>query len=431
MRMLSPALFPALACAMVCAGCGAAPAPEAPSKVVRFATFNAALNRNSAGELGRDLATGDHPQAQAVAEIVQRARPDVLLLQEFDRDPEALSQFIEDYLKVSQGGAEAIDYPHVYQPEVNTGVPSGFDLDGNGKAGDPGDSKGFGKFPGQYGFAILSRWPIATDRIRSYQNLPWSTLPDALRPSKADGTGSWYTDEAWAALPLSSKNHVDVPVRTPQGVIHVIAAHPTPPVFDGPEDRNGRRNFDELRLVAAMLAPAAPAWLVDDTGGRRGLPSMSAFVIMGDMNADPRDGDSVKGAIAQVLEHPRVNPAAASGVHTPQSAGGTANAEKRPADRPPLKGDPAHHTAGWGLRVDYALPSANLEVKASGVFWPTAAEPHGDLVQPKMVDGKRRDPSSDHRLVWVDVSSPELHLDVREDLRRARPLESRRDDRHP
>ena len=53
---------------------------------VRFATFNASLNRSNAGEVITDLSTPDNEQAKAVAEIIQRNNPDVLLLNEFDYD---------------------------------------------------------------------------------------------------------------------------------------------------------------------------------------------------------------------------------------------------------------------------------------------------------------------------------------------------------
>src|SRR5215207_5925419 len=54
----------------------------------RFATFNASLNRAVEGELVADLSTPDDTQAQAVAEVIQRVRPDVLLINEFDFDAE-------------------------------------------------------------------------------------------------------------------------------------------------------------------------------------------------------------------------------------------------------------------------------------------------------------------------------------------------------
>ena len=129
---------------------------------VRFATFNASLNRFTEGELVADLSTPDDAQAAAVAEIIQRVRPDVLLVNEFDFDAahEALRLFQRNYLSVPHNGARAIRYPYRYTAPSNTGVPSGFDLDNDGSVGGPNDAFGFGFFPGQFGMAVYSKYPI-------------------------------------------------------------------------------------------------------------------------------------------------------------------------------------------------------------------------------------------------------------------------------
>lgn len=61
-----------------------------------------------------------------------------------------------------------------------------------------------------------------------------------------------------AVLRLSSKSHWDLPDYVGDRVVHVLAAHPTPPVFDGPEDRNGLRNADEIRFWADYVAGPTP-----------------------------------------------------------------------------------------------------------------------------------------------------------------------------
>ena len=43
------------------------------------------------------------------------------------------------------------------------------DLDRDGKTDGPGDAFGFGKFPGQYAMALLSRHPLDVERIRTFQ----------------------------------------------------------------------------------------------------------------------------------------------------------------------------------------------------------------------------------------------------------------------
>jgi hypothetical protein len=54
------------------------------TSTVRFSQFNASLNRNADGQLVTDLSTPDNAQAKAVAEIIRRNTPDVLLINEFD-----------------------------------------------------------------------------------------------------------------------------------------------------------------------------------------------------------------------------------------------------------------------------------------------------------------------------------------------------------
>ena len=369
-----PALL-ALAAPVLLAG------PAAEPETIRVATFNASLNRAAAGELAADLSTPDDPQAREVAEVVQRVRPDVLLVNEFDHDAGAVDLFRDDYLERGQHGAEPIEYPYAFTAPVNTGVPSGFDLDGDGSVGGPGDALGFGEFPGQYGMLVLSRFPIDTAAVRTFQHFLWKDLPGARLPE------GFYSPEELAVLPLSSKSHWDVPVRVGDRTVHVLASHPTPPTFDGPEDRNGLRNADEIAFWRHYVQPGAQADdLYDDTGRRGGLGGGERFVIMGDQNSDPLDGDSLPGAAQQILTAHRVlDP-------TPGSDGAmeAANAGHR--------GDPRLDTADFSepepgnLRVDYVLPSRPMQVLGSGVFWPVAADPLARL-----------NDASDHHATWVDL----------------------------
>ena len=296
---------------------------------VRFATFNASLNRNQPGQLVADLSTPDNVQAQTVAEIIQRDEPDVLLINEFDFDPtgQAIDLFRNNYLRLSQNGARPVSYPYAYVAPSNTGIPSGFDLNNDGTVGGPDDAFGFGAFEGQYGMAILSRMPIDVDDIRTFQDLRWSAMPDNLIPE------GFYTAEERAALRLSSKSHWDVPVVIGDDTVHVLASHPTPPVFDGPEDRNGRRNHDEIRFWADYLSPSGSRWIVDDAGHRGGLGRDESFVVLGDLNADPLDGDSVPGAAQQLLDHPRVDAAPHAGEPGCRRAGRAAGRRQRQPPR--------------------------------------------------------------------------------------------------
>ena len=110
-------------------------------------------------EMAAALESGEHERLRMVAEILQRVRPDILLLNEFDYDPavDAAALFNRNYLAVAARGREAIEYPWHFRAPVNTGVDSGLDLDGDGETGGPGDAWGFGRFPGQYGMAVFSR----------------------------------------------------------------------------------------------------------------------------------------------------------------------------------------------------------------------------------------------------------------------------------
>ena len=374
---------------------------------LRFASFNASLNRDSEGELITDLSTPENEQAQTIAEIIQRNNPDVILINEFDYDSEgeAAQLFQENYLSIPQSeDIDAVNYPHVYLAPSNTGIPSGFDFDNNGEIGGGNDAFGFGNFPGQFGMLLLSKHPIVEEEVRTFQNFLWQDMPDALLPDNPETAeeNDWYSEEELDVFRLSSKSHWDVPINVNGEIIHVLAAHPTPPVFDGEEDRNGLRNHDEIRLFADYINPNESDYIYDDNGNFGGLEAGEKFVILGDYNADPFDGDSSNDAALQFTENPLINNSV-----IPSSEGGVDAAQRQGGLNDTHEGNPAYDTADFGpddqtgnLRVDYALPSANLNIDKASVFWPEADDPLFDLV------GDFPFPSSDHRLVSVDVSQP-------------------------
>ncbi len=370
--------------------------PDAIPTKLRIATFNASLNRAAEGDLRRELASPDSAQPRAVAEIIQRVRPDILLLQEFDYDArgEALAAFQSNYLARGQNGAAPIEYAYSFFTESNTGIPSDLDLNNDGKVEGGQDALGFGEFPGQYAMALLSRFPIEADEARTFRKFLWRDMPGAKLPP------GWYSPEELAALPLSSKSHWDVPVRIGSLTLHVLASHPTPPAFDGPEDRNGLRNHDEIRLWVDYLTTRKGAYLRDDAG-RRGAFRGKSFIMMGDQNSDPLDGGSLQDAIRALVAHPRVNAG-----FTPSSSGAVEASALQGGANTEHRSDPRFDTADFNdgvagnLRVDYLLPSKDLTVCDGGVFWPKRNEPHAELVW-----GDRPAPSSDHRLVWLDLTS--------------------------
>lgn len=377
---------------------GATSASEAPA-ALRIATYNTSLYSDEAGGLLERL-QGEDDDVRKIAAVLQQVRPDIVLINEFDyvADGSAADVFQQRWLERAQpGGGEPLHYPYRYIAPVNTGVQSGLDLDGNGTIGGEGrergnDAWGYGLHPGQYGMLLLSRYPIDAATARTFQLLRWSAMPGARRPHHPDGR-PFHPDAVWSQLRLSSKSHWDVQVRAPGGVIHVLASHPTPPAFDGPEQRNVARNHDEIRLWTEYLSPGTRDWLCDDAGRCGGLEADARFVILGDLNNDPVDGSGDHAAIGGLIEHPRVMRMA-----TPRSEGAIEAAEADGGANLQHRGAHAHDTGSFGprvgnLRLDYVLPSVGLTRVDAGVFWPRSDAPHADIV-----DG------TDHRLVWVDVT---------------------------
>jgi len=296
------------------------------SDPLRIATYNASLNRSGPGLLLRAIEKNKDAQIKNVIGIIQHIRPDILLINEIDWDVE--NRAAKAFISALNSGDAPIHYPHFFTSEPNSGRLSGFDLNNDGKVGGPNDAFGYGKFPGQYGMLLLSRFEINAPDARTFAKMLWRDLPGASLPTHADGAPFPSTD-AQSVMRLSSKSHWDVPVNTPNGPLHIYASHPTPPVFDGPEDRNG--------------------------------------------------------------------------LTTPESEGAKQAATKGPANKR-HQTDPAQDTADWNdqrgpgnLRVDYALPTKDINVKGAGVFWPAPYDPLHKLL------GSGKSLSSDHRLVWLDI----------------------------
>jgi 3-phytase len=377
--------------------------PAPPKGAIRIATFNMALNRSKAGELSSGLQQGDE-QAKKIAAIVQLVRPDVLLANEVDFDGGQSAKLLADkYLNANLEGLETepLKLVHWFTAEVNTGVQSGLNLTGTGKTGKPEDAWGFGAFPGQYGMVVYSRFPFQENKVRTFQKFLWSDMPNALSPGVGKPNDeSWkpyYSDEIWKQLRLSSKSHWDVPVNIDGRVLHVLASHPTPPVFDGPEDRNGRRNHDEIRFFCDYIDGLT--YMVDDRGNGGGLDHSAEFVVLGDLNADPNDGDGLHAGIDRLLKSKRINASfvpTSKGAVEAAAASGQANAKHQ--------GNPSHDTGDFNdrnpgnLRIDFVLPSSGLKLIGGGVFWPT-----NDEIKSLPIDVSD---ASDHHMVWIDIQFP-------------------------
>lgn len=340
----------------------------AQSERFRVATFNVELHRDGPGLMLRDIEQGRSPQVDAVVQVISEAAPDILAIQGFDWDYDgaALAAFIA---RLKANGV-LLSYSFSQQP--NSGIPTHLDLDGDKRLGEPEDAQGYGAFTGNGGMAVLSRFPILTDQARNLSDLIWSDLPWANLPVHTDGT-PFPSEDAQEILRLSSTGHWIVPVELPGGkTVSIMTFHATPPVFDGPEDRNGKRNHDEIRLWSHVLQ------------GDFGQHSQD-FIIAGDANLDPHDSEGQTHAIRALLANPRVvdpwpdSPGAAA---LPDQGHVTPNSQD---------------TVDWEeigrFRVDYVLPSSDFTVLDSGVFWPGPQDPRHQTVLT----------ASRHRLVWVDL----------------------------
>jgi len=367
---------------------------------IRVATFNVSMDASNYLEPGQEangkelferLLSGESQQISNIAAVIQLNRPDIILLNEFDysdKPQQSVKLFHENYLKLAVNGALPIEYPYFYSAPVNTGVDSGLDLDKDGIAsGIKGDAFGFGLFPGHYGMLVLSKYPIQFEQIRTFQHFLWKDMPDNLLSTIKDEKGHpYFSQEAQQILRLSSKSHWDIPIKVGNQRIHILASHPTPPVFDGPENRNGNRNHDEIRFWSDYLSGSEQSAYIYDDNEMRGGFRGEHFVIAGDLNASANEGDGMKRAIKGLLDNPLINDSM-----VPKSEGARLHT--------PANQYSAEHTAQWAMRADYVLPSTSLEIQASGVFWPKPDDPLFRLI-------KDRKSSSDHRLVWVDIRLP-------------------------
>lgn len=365
--------------------------PLAAAETLRIATYDAGLSRDGPALLLYDLGREPKPDLAAALAVIRAARPDALLLTQFDHD--LRGRALEAFRALLRSGPEGIDYPFFFDAAVNAGVPSGLDLDGDGLLLGWNDALGYGRFPGDGGMAILSRYPIDLAASRTFRHLLWADLPEAHLPVNPDGT-PYLSAEIRALLPLSSRAHWDVVLDLPGGKLSLLASNPTPPLYDGPEGLNHLRSDDEIAFWSRYLDGAA---FTDDQG--RGAPMAARpFVLLGNLNVDPFDGAAgPRHSIRALLDHPRLRDPAQSSLGATAAARAQGGANIR--QRGPAAEDTTdlRDTPGPGnLRLNYALPSRDLALRGGGVFWPAPGAPLADLV----ANGPA------HRLVWVDVALP-------------------------
>ncbi len=338
---------------------------------IRIATYNPEMTRRGPGLLIQDLMQGEE-QAVAAAQVIATAAPDVIVLTGIDIDYDGYSLTALQDLLQTLGHA----MPHAFAAQPNAGLPTEFDMDGNGVTGEARDAQGYGRFLGNGGMAVLSRLPLG--EVRTFSDFLWRDLPGAT-PPMVNGA-AFPSEEAFNAQRLSSVAHWDVPITLPNGeVLNLLAAYPTTPVYDGEEDRNGRRNADEIRFWQVLLDGELPF-----------TPPTAPYAVIGQLNVDPHDGAGRREAVQALLADPRLTdprPTSEGGASAP-SAGHT--------------GDPALDTADLkdpkpgNLRLNYVLPWAGAEIADSGVLWPMPDDPLHETVTK----------AGRYRLVWVDISLP-------------------------
>jgi hypothetical protein len=173
---------------------------------------------------------------------------------------------------------------------------------------------------------------------------------------------------------LSSSGHWVLPVRLPDGgILSVMTFHASPPVFDGPEDRNGLRNAAEIGF-----------WMLH-LDGAVGAPPEGEFIIAGSATLDPYDSEGRHRSIRDLLADPRLQDPA------PVSTGAAQTPDQGHV------GPNAQDTVDWDgvgrLRVDYVLPASTVQATDAGVFGPEEGTPGHEAALR----------ASRHRLVWVDI----------------------------
>ncbi|MCR9109182.1 endonuclease/exonuclease/phosphatase family protein [Marivita sp. XM-24bin2] len=305
------------------------------AKDLRVALWHVLISRDGPGLLLRDLLEADR-ELVTVANAIAEADADIVVLTRFDYDASSITL---------RAFAELVDNGHrfVLPLNSNSGRPTNLDVDGDGRFGEPEDAQAYGRFPGQEALAVLSRFPLEDQEVRSFNEMLWRDLT---------GTLILKSDVGFGVQRVSSGGHWLVPVLVPgqpdARKVTLLIGHAGPPVFDGPEDRNGRRNRDELRLWEQIIK--------DLTG---------PFAFMSNTNLDPERGEGARDAMALFL----------------------ANSELQD----PLAGQvTAHWDRPGPMRVSYVLPSSGFEILSARV-WP-------------VLEGQQ------HSLITVDLALPDAPL---------------------
>ena len=348
---------------------------------VRFATINAQLVGEQPGELAANLRNGQLDRAKNLAAILQIQRPKVVALTgfDFDEEEEALELFHSEYLNVSQDGHHPIQYKYRYTAPVNTGVDSGADLNKDGLVGGPEDNYGHGEFPGQGGMVFLSQLPIDEKNIRTFTDFKWDEVPEN------NMVGRGFTKLERSAMPLHSRGMWDIPIQSGRNQVHVIVTHLNPIRDLGAESADRDRYLDQMSFLRDYLEGGeAGEFIVDDAGQSGGLNEDAAYVVAGQLNADPAEEHEQRRLLRDFATYAPFRSQGAHEALDHSSAAATTLEEQE--------------TLGEyeGERLNYVLAQRGTSsVTGSGVHWPRAndarflAEPDEDGVG--------------YRMVWSDI----------------------------
>ena len=149
--------------------------------------------------------------------------------------------------------------------------------------------------------AVYSKYPIDTDDVRTFQTLPLeghARRAAAGRPGHRRPPADWYSPAELDVFRLSSKSHWDLPHRRSAGAPSTSSSATRPR-----RSSTGRRTATAPATTTRSGSgptTSRPAHVRLHLRRRRASSAVwrpgRSFVIAGDQNSDPLDGDSIPGS---------------------------------------------------------------------------------------------------------------------------------------
>jgi len=325
----------------------------------------------------RALLDPNDEKARAAASIIRAHAPDILSIDEIQYDyPDTPDPGLPGTGLNARRFADTfladLGYRYDWMTPGNAGVRSGFEA--------PYETIGFARFPGEYGTALLSRFPIRAAEAVSFRRFLWRDLPENRLADLNESLRARGKPPVPDGFPLFDKDVSDVPVEIDGRMIHVIVAHTAPPVY---ERHNVARNADHLRFLDTFVAGRP-------LPGIRPLDPEAPFVLIGDLNCDPEDGEGDAEAIRRLIENPRIL------AFFPEGSGSRGANPRRNTflagggvPNPPLDFNVLQ------LQLDYILPSKHFANPRGLVHWPDVRSQKDALMVARR--------ASDHFFLMVEV----------------------------